>query len=263
MAKTDMAKSPKTKKTKAGRPKTGARKSGIRKTKTTKTAKPSGKAKRRGGASVKKPTRRMATPVARQPAPRAAPLLVPLPIKHLVAGAGVPPGSGSTVFDALNAVAATHNVDPAAIAGIINTESGWDTDWITGQCIGLTQVGAEFVAFLKMTQAQFLALPADAQINAYGTWLDYYQFDAQMTGLNIVVAALPLPQQAAVLQGMQFAPGARAWKAALAKGDLSVPTTAAPPETFPDGTSVGEMADYYSKFFRQHPPVYARDAESR
>ncbi len=182
--------------------------------------------------------------------------VAPPPVKQLASGAGVPPASGTTVFDALTAVGAAHNVDPAAIAGIIDTESGWDTGCVTGRHIGLTQVGPEFVQFLKMTQAQFLALPPDAQINACGTLLDYHRFNAQMAGLNIVVSALPLPEQAAVLQGMQFAPNGKAWKAALARGDLSVPTTTSQPAAFLGDTSIGDMWDYYAKFLRQHPPVY-------
>jgi hypothetical protein len=237
-----------------------------KKAKTTKTRKRVGKTKKRSARSTTKPAgKRTAKAPARKlpPArkrtmrPVATPTVAPPPAKHLVSGAGVPPASGTTVFDALNAVAAAHNVDPAAIAGIIDTESGWDTKCAIGQSIGLTQVGPDFVQFLKMTPAQFLALPADAQINAYGTWLDYYEFNAQMAHLDIVVSTLPLPEQAAVLQGMQFAPKAKAWKIALAKGDLSVPTTAAQPAAFIGRTSIGDMQDYYGKFFRRHPPVYA------
>jgi hypothetical protein len=194
--------------------------------------------------NVKQATR-LTTTSAAAPAP-----------KQLKSGASVPAQSAAAVFVALNAVARSHNFDPAAIAGVIHTESVWDTTCVTGQYIGLTQVGPDFVQFMKMTRAQFLNLPADAQINAYGTWLDYYKFNAQMASYNITMTALPLPEQAAVLQGMQFAPNGKPWKVALAKGDLSVRTTATQQAAFLGDTSIGDMQDYYSGFFKNNPPVY-------
>jgi hypothetical protein len=176
--------------------------------------------------------------------------------RQLKSGASVPAQSTAAVFVALNAVASSHNVDPAAIAGIINTESVWDTTCVTGQYIGLTQVGRDFVQFMKLTQAQFLKLPADAQINAYGTWLDYYKFNAQMASYSINVATLPLPEQAAVLQGMQFAPNGKPWKVALAKGDLSIRTTTSQQAAFLGDTSINDMQNYYGTFFKKYPPVY-------
>ena len=259
-AKTSKAKPSKAKPSKSKTSKSKASKAAVSKAKASKTGNRTSKTKKRTAKSTRRPAiKRMAklpvrTLTMHPPARLAA---APAPVQHLAAGAGVPPASGATVFGALNAVGAAHNVDPAAIAGVIDTESGWDTGCVTGQYIGLTQVGPEFVQFLKMTQAQFLALPVDAQINAYGTWLDYYRFNAQMAGLGIVVSALPLPDQAAVLQGMQFAPNAKAWKAALAKGDVSVPITTAQQATFLGDTSIGDMRDYYAKFLRRHPPVYA------
>jgi hypothetical protein len=176
--------------------------------------------------------------------------------KQLKSGASVPAQNAAAMFVALNAVARSHNVDPAAIAGMINTESVWDTTCVTGQYIGLMQVGPDFVQFMKLTRAQFLNLPADAQINAYDTWLDYYKFNAQMASYNITMTALPLPEQAAVLQGMQFAPNGKAWKAALAKGDLAVRTTPTQQAEFLGDTSIGDMQRYYGGFFKKYPPVY-------
>ena len=176
--------------------------------------------------------------------------------KQLKSGASVPAQSAAAVFVALNAVARSHNVDPAAIAGMINTESVWDTTCVTGQYIGLTQVGPDFVQFMKLTRAQFLNLPADAQINAYDTWLDCYKFNAQMASYNITMTALPLPEHAAVLQGMQFAPNGKAWKAALAKGDLAVRTTPTQQAEFLGDTSIGDMQRYYGGFFKKYPPAY-------
>jgi hypothetical protein len=182
--------------------------------------------------------------------------------KQLKSGASVPAQNAATVLVALNTVARSHNVDPAAIAGMINTESVWVTTCVTGQYIGLTQVGSNFVQFIKLTRAQFLNLPADAQINAYGTWLDCCKFNAQMASYNITMTALPLPEQAAVLQGMQFAPNGKAWKAALAEGDLAVRTTPTQQAEFLGDTSIGDMQRYYGVFFKKYPPVYVQVAAS-
>jgi hypothetical protein len=205
-------------------------------------------------------TRKAKKPASRQKVNRMirpAALLAAAPAaKQLQSGAGVPAQMPADVFAALNVVAGAHNVDPAAIAGIINTESVWDTKNVTGSYIGLTQVGPDFVQSLKMTQAQFLALSAADQTTDYGKWLDYYKFNAQMAKYNLVLTSLPLAEQAAVLQGMQFSPNGQAWKAALANNDTSVPTTKSKQAAFLGDTSIGDMTDYYAGFFKKYPPVY-------
>jgi hypothetical protein len=177
--------------------------------------------------------------------------------KQLSSGASVPSNSPPAVFAALNSVAAAHNVDPAAIAGIIYVESVWDTTCVEGRYIGLTQVGPDFVQSLNLTQAQFLALSAADQITDYGKWLDFYKFNAQMAQYKIVPASLSLGAQAALLQGMQFSPNGSSWKIALAAGNTSVPTTNTKQANVLGDTSIGDMANYYSGFFGEHPPVYA------
>jgi hypothetical protein len=216
--------------------------------KTLKTARPAKKAK------AKKTVGRSQVQGGMQP--KATLALAPAS-KQLQSGAGVPPTSPTAVFTALNAVASAHNFDPAAIAGIINTESVWDTTCVTGIYIGLTQVGPDFVQSLKMSQAQFLALSAADQITAYGKWLDFYSFNAQMTRYKLTLSTMSLATQAAFLQGMQFSPNGSQWKIALANGDTSVQTTNTKQASFLGDTSIGDMATYYGGFFGKHPPVYA------
>jgi hypothetical protein len=176
--------------------------------------------------------------------------------KQLKSGASVPSEDAAEVLAALNSVAAAHGVDPAAIAGIIHMESVWDTTNVTGQYIGLTQVGPELLTELHLTKAQFLKLSAAEQIEAYGTWLDHYDFTDRMAKHGIVVDALPVARQAAILQAMQFAPNGDKWKAALAKGNLSVRSTPSKQADALGDTSIGEMEEYYEGFFEKHPPVY-------
>jgi hypothetical protein len=177
--------------------------------------------------------------------------------KALKSGASVPVKDRKDILTALNGVGASQGVDPAAIAGIIHTESVWDSKNVTGSYIGLTQVGPELPRKLRLTKQQFLNLPAAKQIEAYDTWLDLYKFKKQMKDHGIEVLALPLARQAAVLQAMQFAPNAKRWKAALSQGNLKVASTASKQAKVLGDTSIGDMEAYYAKFFRSRPPVYA------
>jgi len=176
--------------------------------------------------------------------------------KKLKSGASVPIRNRGPILDALNAVADLHGVDPAAIAGMINTESEWDTYCVTGKYSGLTQVGPEMPKLLNLTREEFLALSASDQIKAYGRWLDYYAFIKKMTSDKIDVEAMPVARRAAVLQAMQFAPNGVGWRKALSKGDFSVRSTALKQAVFLGDTSIAAMERYYTEFFRSYPPGY-------
>jgi hypothetical protein len=226
------------------------------KTKTKTKTKPTSKPK-------SKPTAKPA--LAAKPAPQAkrpamlsqtAALTLPPPVKQLQSGAGVPVQTTAAVFAALNAVASAHNVDPAAIAGIINTESAWKTDADNGTYVGLTQVGPDFLQHVNKTKAEFKALSAAQQINYYGQWLDYSQFGPHMATYKFVLSAMSLAKQAAVLQGVQFAPYGT-WMAAMAGGDTSSPTTTSKQAAVLGNTSIDDMTSYYAGFFKKRPPVYA------
>lgn len=177
--------------------------------------------------------------------------------KQLKSGASVPMANRPQILVALNKVADAHNVDPAAIAAIIHVESVWNTRDVTGQYIGLTQVGPEIPKKLGLTKNQFLNLSAPQQIEAYGTWLDHYKFTTKMDALGIDVLSLPVARQAAVLQAMQFSPNGKVWKTALSKGDLTVKSTPSKQAKVLGDTSIGDMEKYYEGFFKQRPPVYA------
>jgi len=176
--------------------------------------------------------------------------------KELKSGASVPMADRPKILVALNDVAASHGVDPAAIAGMIHTESVWDSKCVTGSYIGLTQVGPELPKKLGLTKKQFLNLTPAEQIEAYGTWLDHYKFTKQMKDHSIDCLAMQVARQAAVLQAMQFAPNAAKWKAALSKGDLKVRSTPSKQAEFLGNTSIGDMEKYYAGFFKKHPPIY-------
>jgi hypothetical protein len=177
--------------------------------------------------------------------------------EQLKSGAGVPMADRPEILAALNSVAASHDVNPAAIAGIIDTESKWDSRNVSSSFIGLTQVGPDFVKKLGFTRKQFLDLSPGKQIEAYGTWLDSFKFTKKMKDHHIDCLALPLARQAAVLQAMQFAPNAEKWKVALSKGDLTVPSTKTKQAKVLGDTSIGAMETYYAGFFKKRPPVFS------
>lgn len=181
-------------------------------------------------------------------------------MNELTGGASVPDRSGADVFAALNSVAAAENVDPAAIAAVIHTESVWDTRCVYGSYIGLLQVGPDFPKALGLTKAQFLDLSAAEQIEDYAKWLASYNYLEQCTRYKMAVATQPLARQAAVLQAMQFAPNGTKWKIAFGNHDYSVPSTTSRQAQFLGDTSIHDMEAYYTAFFKQRPPVYA-DAE--
>ena len=174
--------------------------------------------------------------------------------RKLKSGASVPLANQTEILAALNEVSASHDVDPAAIAGVIHTEFVWDTRAVTGSFIGLTQVGPDFVQNLGLTKKEFLNLSAPEQIRAYGKWLDFFKFSLKMKANNIDCLALPLSRQAAVLQAMQFAPNARKWKEALSAGDLTVRSTDTKQAALLGDTSIGQMEKFYAGFFKKNPP---------
>ncbi len=176
---------------------------------------------------------------------------------RLLSGASVPANGLAGIVAALNSVAGTQGVDPAAIAGIIHMESVWNTRCVTGRYIGLTQVGPELLEELSLTREEFLDLSAARQIGAYGTWLDHYHFKDKLAELRIVLTDSPLARQAAFLQAMQFSPNGRAWKEAFASGDFTVKSTQSRQAAALGDTSIGDMEAYYRRFFRDNPPTYA------
>lgn len=182
-------------------------------------------------------------------------------MRQLAAGASVPERDSSDILVALNSVAQSHDVDPAAIAGIIHTESLWDTRCITGSYIGLTQVGPELPRLLGLSREQFLSLSAAEQIRAYGKWLDHYRYAAQVARYGMDVGVQPLARQAAVLQAMQFAPNGTIWKIEFGRGNYRVPSTSSKQARFLGDTSIHDMEAYYEGFFRQHPPEYSEEVQ--
>ena len=157
------------------------------------------------------------------------------------------------IIRALKEVSAAHGVSPTALSAMINLESQWDPRNGTGSYHGLTQMGA--ATFREaggtlggLTYPQYLGASEAQQIRAYDSWLNHYKFDDQLQQYGIDPSKMSTAQQAAMLQGFQFAPaGGAAWKTALGQGQTSGPTTASAQARALGDTSIGQMTNYYTR----------------
>jgi|GEM_PF-3292476 len=141
---------------------------------------------------------------------------------------------------ALKEVGEKFGISPMAIAGVINTESKWRTGASTGSYRGLTQIGPE-----NPEWATIGSMSVADQIRTYGRWLDRYRFREKTSAAGINFAAMSPAQQAAYLQGFQFAPNAMSWQYAAGRGEFGVRTTASRQARVLGSTTLTEMTRYY------------------
>jgi hypothetical protein len=158
---------------------------------------------------------------------------------------------------ALTSVATANGLDPNAIALLINTESGWSTSTRSpgrGTYRGLTQIGEQTFreaggSLGGLTWQQFQSASPAQQINTYGAWLNHYNFGSKVNAAGINLSQLTTAQQAALLQGFQFAPNASGWLNAFGRGDGSVPATTTNQADRLGNTSINDMAAYYGDLY--------------
>ena len=164
------------------------------------------------------------------------------PAPSLTAGRQVIPPEMQTPENmaALKEVADRFGLSPMAIAGIINTESKWRLGATTGSYRGLTQIGPE-----NPEWATIGSMSAADQIRTYGRWLERYKFREKTNAAGVNIAAMSPAQQAAYLQGFQFAPNALGWQYAAGRGEFGVRTTASRQARALGSTSLAEMTRYY------------------
>ena len=137
------------------------------------------------------------------------------------------------IIKQVNYTAGRGRYDPAALAGVIDTESKWDPTRAFGSYRGATQMGANaFKDFGKMggmNFSQYQRAPLEKQIPAYGDWLANYARGAGNTGARLATSDIrhhPVPLQASILQATQFSPygglpKTPLWPQAFARGDLT------------------------------------------
>jgi hypothetical protein len=174
----------------------------------------------------------------------------------------MPANMDQATKDALNEVARTHGVDPAAVAAMVNLESRWSTTASTGSYHGLTQIGPQTFAEAGgklggMTYSEFLRAGPAQQIRAYGDYLNYYRFNAKVRGFGVDLSKMSIAQQAAYLQGFQLGPNAAAWQRAAASGQFNMPVTQSPQAPALGSTSLADMTRYYNRSLGAHLPIYA------
>ena len=166
--------------------------------------------------------------------------------------------------------------DPAALAGVIDTESKWNPRTNTGSYFGATQMGADtfkdFGSLGGMNFGQYKQAPLERQIPAYGDWLANYAKAPNSAGRLATsdIRGQSVPMQAAILQGTQFSPygglpNTPQWPQAFARGDTtSVSPSPIDPRTglparqadflSPGGRgsippTLSSMNDYYARLF--------------
>jgi len=141
---------------------------------------------------------------------------------------------------ALREVGEKFGISPLAIASIINTESKWRTGAATGSYRGLTQIGPE-----NPEWANIGSMSAADQIRTYGRWLERYRFREKTQAAGVNFASMSPAQQAAYLQGFQFAPNAMSWQYAAGRGEFGGRTTPSRQARVLGSTSLSDMTRYY------------------
>ena len=163
----------------------------------------------------------------------------------------IPRDATPETVKAVSSVASGIGVDPAAIAAVVQVESAWNPRQSTGTYNGLTQIGE--ATFKEaggklggLTYEQYRNATPDQQIAVYGAWLDHYKFADQMKKHGIDMAKLPVARQAAILQAFQFSPNGDGFKAALARGDDTVPATTTKQARALGSTSIRDMEAHFA-----------------
>ncbi len=167
--------------------------------------------------------------------------------------------------DSVSKVAKEHNLDPSAIHGLIGMESLGNPKARTGSYVGLTQIGPDTIH--EMVQSgelpknfrhdQISNMSADQQVDLYGKWLNHYKFQDKLQAAGVDLSKMSPPQQAAVLQGFQFAPNATRWLQALGKGQTDIPVTSTKQAHALGSTSIADMTSYYERALgkKQSPTI--------
>lgn len=179
----------------------------------------------------------------------------------ILGGSTIPKTTSKETLDALNKVAAENNLKPSAISMMINLESEWGTKSKTGSYYGLTQIGGETFSEAGgrlggVTYDEFKVASPGKQIEVYGDWLAHYKFKEQAQKYGIDFSKMTAPQQAAYLQGMQFAPNAEDWKREFSKGNYDYMTTSSPQARALGSTSINDMAAYYQGVENRDKAIY-------
>ena len=162
-----------------------------------------------------------------------------------------PPGTSPETIAAVNQLAAQKGLSPAAIAGVIKTESNWNQGATSpgGKYKGLTQIGPDTFREAKggtlggLTYDQYLKATPAQQVAAYGGLLDHYGFADKAKAAGIDFSKMSPAQQAAHLQAFQFSPAVADWQGA----DPSRPVTASKQASALGSTSLNDMTKYYEK----------------
>jgi len=178
--------------------------------------------------------------------------------RNITGGAGIPQGTDPKTIAAINRVAKSHHLDPAAIAQVIKMESNFNPRNKTGSYVGMTQIGGVTMKEAKwgITSSQFRNLPADKQVDYYGKWLDHYKFDDKVRKFGVDPSKLKTNEQAAMLQAFQFSPNGTRWLKALGQDNIDVRATGSPQAGALGRTTQRDMRKTFARRLTDDPAQY-------
>jgi hypothetical protein len=189
----------------------------------------------------------------------------------LSGGLGLPPSftMDPATMAALNNAAQYLGISPAALGLNVMEESrGQGTpaegpNWHTpgSPYYGLLQEAAsQNPAYTVLDSPTAAALHAgqlsdEDQLVAYlQQWLPGYNIPNRMADV-VSPWDMSIPQQAAMMQGLQFAPNSSAWLRAVAGGDQGFISTKSPQATNLGNNSYGVMTAAFQKMLAANPPM--------
>ena len=159
------------------------------------------------------------------------------------------PGNESQIIDAILNVSNTKGLSPAAIAGVIDTESKFNSGANNNNNFrGAFQMGRPVFndnggVLGGMTYDEYSNADLATQINHFPSYLDNYNFDSKLPDLGSYEPAM----QAAALQGFQFGPNAvKTWMTPFLAGDTSRPTTPHAQASALGNASLDDMSSYFT-----------------
>ena len=172
-------------------------------------------------------------------------------------GAGIPANLSPTALYALNQLAQSTGYSPEALAAVIQEESEWNPQATTGAYSGLFQMGAGSGV---PSGGALTGMSAAQQLPLYQDWMNFYNLPSRIQEAGIVPSDMTPAEQAAMIQGLQFAPNSQSWLSNIVSGNLGAPATTSKQAANLGTTSFNDMLKFYGPYIAAHPSVLGTPA---
>ena len=183
--------------------------------------------------------------------------------QFLSGGLGLPTSltSDPATMAALNNAAQALGISPAATGLNIMEESAGNPNAKLGSYYGLLQEAASQNPAYTVLDSQTAAAlkagnlsPADQLIAYLQQWLPGYNIPNRMAN-TVFPGDMSIAQQAAMMQGLQFAPNSNAWLNAIANNNQNLPATTSPQAANLGPNTYGSMTAAFNRMLAAHPPM--------